>query len=243
MKDFLIKIYFLTSLCRYCSSDFSCNTHATVFRHIWRDGFHVDISYTIELLVEVEDAARWENCTFALREYISDSFYVNPDQLSNLHRSGLLNACTLDKIDTEAPQHLSKRLTVYVYGHFQKSQNLIHSTLKMPLHLRYHLPRHGGGYSVAEIKAPTLLVQCEDIVECRHLMKTKAPCFYCSQEICNWMRIPYQINIQNFTMPVPVGDLNHLNIVTVITYLLTFGGCIYVVLSLLDNSKAKDKQT
>lgn len=213
-------------------TDIGCNTHATILRQLEREGFHIDIHSLVELVVDIEKASQWENCSLVLRESIPDSFYVDPDQLFELKRTGILQACTTDTVNIETPQHLSKSHTVYVYGRFQRSQNLIYSHLKFPLHLRYQEPKIGGGYSTAVLKSPHLMIRCKDSIGCKNIVKSKAPCFFCNHSNCSWMRFPYKTNSHNFTVSVPVGDLNHLPFVTVVTYLLTYGGGFYVLSSL-----------
>lgn len=217
-------------------SDIGCRTHATILRQLEREGFHIDIHSLIELVVDVETASKWENCSLVLRENISSSFYVNPDQLSELNRSGVSEACTLDEVNIEAPQHLSKGHTVYVYGQLQRSQNLVFAHLNFPLHLRYHQPKANGGYSLAELNSPVLLINCPN-VDCKNLVKSKAPCLLCGNQICTWTRLPFKTNDHNRTLPVPVGNLNHLWLVRPMTYILTFGGCLYVAFALLIASK------
>lgn len=234
MNKLIFQIILIISIAYSCISDIGCNTHATLLRQVEREGFHLDIHSLVELVVDVETAPVWENCSLVLREKIPDSFYVNPDQLLDLSRSGQLYACTPDIVDVETPQHLSNGHTAYLYGSFERSENLIYSHLKLPLHLRYQKPRHGGGYSTAAMKSPTLLIRCKSDVVCDDLPKSKASCFLCSKKMCDWMRIPYKTNVQNFTVSVPVGNLSHLPFVTFITYLLTFGGCFYVLLAVVN---------
>lgn len=235
MNEYLPALILVTLITHASPSDIGCNTHATILRQFEREGFHIDIHSLIELVVDVETAPIWGNCTLILRENIPDSFYVDPDQLLELSRSGILRACTPDKVNIESPQHLSKGHILYVYGGFQRSQNLIYSHLKFPLHLRYQEPKIGGGYSSAVLKSPHLFIKCKDSINCKNLVKSKAPCYFCGKSNCSWTRFPYKTNAHNFTLSVPVGDLNHLPFVTIVTYLLTYGGGFYV-LSALANS-------
>lgn len=232
MRKCFAYLVFLMLILYPVSTDIGCNTHATILRQLEREGFHIDIHSLIELVVDIEKASLWENCTLVLRESIPDSFYVDPDQLLELKRSGIVQACTLDSVNIETPQHLSKGHVVYVYGRFQRSQNLIYSHLKFPLHLRYQEPKVGGGYSPAILKSPYLLIRCKDSIGCKNIVKSKAPCFLCSHNNCSWMRFPYKTNAHNFTLPVPVGNLNHLPFVAVITYILTYGGGFYILSAL-----------
>lgn len=234
-KPFSITLCFLLPLCIQCSSSFGCNSHATIFRQLEREGFHVDANLLIELVIDLETSSKWENCSLLLIEKISNYFYVNPDQLLELSRSELLYACTKDKVNIESPQYLSEEHTLYIYSQFQKSQNLIFTHLRFPLHLRYQKPKVNGGYSLAELASPILLIQCPKI-ECINLSKHKAPCHMCGKDLCSWSEFPYKTNNINFTMPVPVGDLNHLWFIYPLTYSLTFGSCFYVVLAIIVSS-------
>lgn len=232
MINFIIYLFLLLNFSLSICTDIGCKTKATMFREIEREGFHITVHSLIELVVDVESAWKWEKCSILLRENISNSFYANPDQLMELNRSRIIQACTPDKINIETPRHLSTGHLVYIYGEMKRSQNLIFVNLNFPLHLRYHEPKVNGGYSMAELKPPVLLLNCPN-VDCKNLFKSKAPCSLCGNEMCSWMRIPFNTNKQNITLPVPVGNLNHLWIIKFLTYFLTFSGSIYIILSVI----------
>lgn len=223
-------VYILTLPVLFALVEPNCQFHVTVFRQLHREGFHLELLSSVEIVVGSENCPAWDTCTLALVESISSSFFVKPSELSRAPVSG----CSLNVFNVEDPQNKSHPGVVYLYTPLQVSLNLVHSQVVFPLHLRYHAPQLGGGYALATLLRPKLLLQCEQLFEVRSSSLVQAPCPVCSESNCNWIELPYKTNAENFTVPVPVGDGEHLTLVTVVTYLLAFGGCLYLSLAVLN---------
>lgn len=207
---------------------FECDVHATLLRQVKNDGFHRELHTNVELILGYSSAP-WKECRLILHENLPNSIYVNPAEINDLERVGQISALLNLSIDIEAPQHTSKTLMVLQYSEFECAENLLSSTVMLPIHARYHLPKHNGGFYTAVIKRPKLLVHCRQQPKCTKLKKYMLPCYGDSTELCAWTEINYKINTDNLSISVPVGDNEHYVLVAAVTSLVATGGCIYIL--------------
>lgn len=205
-----------------------CQFHTTVFRQLRKDGFHLELSSSVEIVTGSDECPTWEDCTIALAEPVGSSFFIKPNEISR----GSVAGCSLQRFNVEDPQNKSTQGIVYLYSPLQVSLNLAHAELFLPLHLRYHSPTPGGGYVLTLLKQPEVLLQCRTALKTKQAKIVRRPCPICSETDCDWIQLPYKTNTANFTVPVPVGDTNYLTLVAFVTYLLAIGGCCYISLTI-----------
>lgn len=208
----------------------SCGLHATIVRQVEREGFHRELGSLIELVAQ--NPLEWQNCTIALQETIPSGLYVNQDQLMDLERQGTLTACPETFVDVEASQWHSEAFTVLVYSALQTAHNLLYAHLRMPIHLRYHAPTESGGYAAVFVPPPKLMIRCSNEITCgRKDSYFSAPCDGCSGPQCSWLQLPFSTNTpkDGLRVMVPVGNKSLLSIVNAVTFLVTGGGCLYIL--------------
>ncbi|PSN41742.1 hypothetical protein C0J52_16920 [Blattella germanica] len=204
-----------------------CEIHATIIRRIENEGFHRDVNSLVEIVTG--HSTLWGDCLVILEESMPSGLYVNPDQLADLQRVGQVHACPVGHVDVEASQRNSPPHFVHVYSMLNRTENLLSASLSLPFHVRYHSPVPHGGYSVVELGAPSLLLRCKNDVKCVQGKRVRAPCEPCRQEMCTWVNLSYKTNSPRISMYVPVGNATHQGLVTIITLLVTCGGCVYIL--------------
>ncbi|XP_054258536.1 phosphatidylinositol-glycan biosynthesis class X protein [Macrosteles quadrilineatus] len=221
-------------LCEGRKNNDLCDFHVTVLRQLENDGFHREIHSLVELMGGYGIIQR-QHCSLALRETLPAGMYVSPDQLDDLARLGQVQACANSSVDTEAPEPASAPISVMVYSGLERAENLLSARLSLPVHARYHAPSDDGGYQTISMGSPDVLIRCAGPLNCPELNTFSLPCYACSEEICTWTQLPYKTNAENLYMQVPVGNLQHYILVTILTFTITTGGAVYI-LSVMANS-------
>ncbi|XP_039292808.1 phosphatidylinositol-glycan biosynthesis class X protein-like [Nilaparvata lugens] len=209
------------------SNGFECDFHATMIRSVEKEGFHKELRSLVEI-VTTKSTEKLRDCQVAIEENLPSSFYVDPDQLNNLGAYGKVVACANETVDVEKPQFTSPPLKVYVYSSLNTTGNLLVANLVLPIHLRYHKPRAGGGYEVVKISKPRLFLRCPRRLDCPKQGTMVFPCYRCSLNKCSWLEFSFKTNMDPLKVTVPVGDLNHKLIIQLLTFLVTIGGSIYI---------------
>ncbi|XP_034241345.1 uncharacterized protein LOC117645346 [Thrips palmi] len=215
-----------------------CGLHATIVRQVEREGFHRDLGSLVELVAQ--NPLEWQNCTVALQETIPSGLYVNQDQLLDLERQGILTACPETFVDVEAAQWQSESFNVLVYSSLQTALNLLYAHIRMPIHLRYHAPTETGGYAGVYIPPPKLFIRCSNEITCGNKDSYfSAPCDGCTGSSCSWLPLQFNTNTpqQGLRVMVPVGNKSLLPVVNAVTFLVTGGGCLYILSILVSTWK------
>ncbi|KAE8738335.1 hypothetical protein FOCC_FOCC016188 [Frankliniella occidentalis] len=215
-----------------------CGLHATIVRQVEREGFHRDLGSLVELVAQ--NPLEWQNCTIALQETIPSGLYVNQDQLMDLERQGTLTACPETFVDVEAAQWQSESFGVLVYSSLETAHNLLYAHIRMPIHLRYHAPTDNGGYAGVYIPPPKLLIRCSNEITCGNKENYfTGSCDGCTGSHCSWLQIPFGTNTpkEGLRVMVPVGNKSLLPIVNAFTFLVTGGGCLYILSILVSTWK------
>jgi len=81
---------------------------------------------------------------------------------------------------------------VHVYSSLNRTENLLSASLTLPFHIRYHSPIPHGGYSTVQLGAPSLLLHCQNGMQCVQGERIPAPCRPCSEELCQWVNLAYK---------------------------------------------------
>jgi len=223
----LLTIFILNTLFQTICA--KCQFHATVLRQLQRNGLHLELHSSIELVIGSASCPAWENCTLLVAEYLSSSFYIKKNELSKYPIFG----CTVDEFNIESPQQKSQDGVVYLYSPLNVNLNLVHANIKLPFHLRYHSPRSGGGHIITTLHRPRLLLQCNEQLDSSQNRKVSAPCPVCSDHNCSWTDVPYKTNAESLSVPVPVGDTNHIALISWVTYVLAFGGSAFLAIAII----------
>jgi len=106
-------------------------------------------------------------------------------------------------VDIEASEKDAVPHTVHVYSSLNRTENLLSASLTLPFHIRYHSPVPHGGYSTVQLGAPSLLLHCQNGMQCVQGERIHAPCRPCSQELCQWVNLAYK-TVSEFEVKVLV---------------------------------------
>ncbi|KAG8322842.1 hypothetical protein J6590_015831 [Homalodisca vitripennis] len=147
-----------------------------------------------------------------------------------------VQACANTSVDVEAPEPVSSNLSVLIYSGLERAENLLSAKLVLPVHARYHAPSEDGGYRPITVGTPELFLRCAGNLQCPELASLTLPCYTCSEELCTWTQIPYKTNAENLNMLVPVGNMQHYYLVTFLTFTITTGGAVYILLVMLNSA-------
>uniref|UniRef100_A0A1B6CAH1 Phosphatidylinositol-glycan biosynthesis class X protein n=1 Tax=Clastoptera arizonana TaxID=38151 RepID=A0A1B6CAH1_9HEMI len=212
-----------------------------VVRSVIRDSLHslFRIFRNIHSLVEIVTSnpiLHKQYCSFVLQEILPEGAFVNTDQLDDLNRFGVVSACANTSVDVEAPQHLSEPISVLIYSNITRKENLLSADLKLPIHARYHSPQPEGGHRTITISPPKVMIKCAKELNCKNLKKVNLPCDQCDETLCSWTQLPFKTNAEILKMLVPVGNTQHYTLVTSVTLLITYCGCIYILSVILSPS-------
>ena len=91
------------------------------------------------------------------------------------------------------------------------------------------------------ISNPRLLLSCADEDIARNCSERRVTSF-CDEtglEKCEWLNLPYKINVASIEVSVPVGNTEHTSLVVAVTTLVTSGATIYLVITMFRQVKLK----
>jgi hypothetical protein len=109
-----------------------------------------------------------------------------------LHFLLQVQACPVGTVDIEASEKDAVPHSVRVYSGLNRTENLLSASLTLPFHIRYHRPVPHGGYSKVQLGAPSLLLHCQNGMQCVQGERIHVPCMPCSQELCQWINLAYK---------------------------------------------------
>ena len=129
--------------------------------------------------------------------------YVDPDQLRDLQDFGGAQAFIPTKIDIEKPEFESEPFRVFIFRHLRIQENLRVTSIKLPVHLRYHKPSkmsesktsNAAPSAIVKLQNPRLLLACEEENVAAYCPE-KAVTSYCDStgtERCEYLQIPYEV--------------------------------------------------
>ena len=64
-------------------------------------------------------------------------------------------------------------------------------------------------------------------------------CDETGEDRCEWLNLPYKINVQSIEVSIPVGNTEHTSLVVAVTTIVTCGATIYLVISMFREIKHK----
>jgi len=129
---------------------------------------------------------------------------------------------------------------VFVFRHLEVQENLRVTSVQLPIHLRYHKPAPSqvdGSPPLATVKIPNprLLLACSQDTEFTTNCSSRRVTTYCDElgsTKCDWLNIPYKINVASVEVSVPVGSVEHVGLVVGVTTLVTCGATIYLTITM-----------
>lgn len=95
-------------------------------------------------------------------------------------------------VDIEASKKDALPHSVRVYSSLNRTENLLSASLTLPFHIRYHSPIPHGGYSTVQLGAPSLLLHCQNGMQCVQGKRISASCRPCNQGLCQWVSLAYK---------------------------------------------------
>ncbi|XP_010870164.2 phosphatidylinositol-glycan biosynthesis class X protein [Esox lucius] len=167
---------------------------------IKKNGFHRELVTTIGFSPGSLDGLE------ALLVYrLPSGIYIDPYQLASLKEDTGLQVLLSSPVDLEAPAHLSKKVTIFVYPLLD--QGGFRATV--PIHGRYHKPSLAGkSFELVKIEHPKLILRTNT---CTHLSFPPykifdAPCSVHNLSTCQWLEIQHLEKQDPVSLEIPLGD-------------------------------------
>ncbi|XP_056631163.1 phosphatidylinositol-glycan biosynthesis class X protein-like [Diorhabda carinulata] len=217
-----------------CESSDCLTLKTSITQKIEHEGFHREIWWLLETSEPSTDVWLNSECKLILRLDVTSGMFINPDEIGELRRMGELCALIVGQIDIEAAAHEANEHVLYI---FLNNSMIDKMQVFVPFHLRYQRAQIAGDYGKVGFRNPSLLTRCPKGLNqiCNKGLKVEAPCDENNNELCIWRNVSYSSYFDNVELFVPVGDLDHYPLVSIVTLLLGCAGCIYI-LSVLSSS-------
>lgn len=166
------------------------------------------------------------DCKILLKWTIPPGAYVDPYQLQSMVENK--TAHFTSSVDIEGMAHFSPSQSFYIYPSLTCSRNLQCTFSQfIPVHARYHLPNAGMKHSAdIELVPPSMYSSCNN--------PTKIGCFNETDKSCDWNTLLVNSPSKQLFY-IPVGDLNHSLLVTLVTICVTLIGTASVTFSVIKN--------
>ncbi|RZC41551.1 PIG-X domain containing protein [Asbolus verrucosus] len=190
--------------------------NVSLTQKIDNEGFHRELNWLLER------GADSLQCKLAIKLDVGEEMFINPDQIADLNRMGLLSVVIDGDVDVEVPSHLATKHTAYIFV----PPFLNKVSLKLPFHLRYQRAQISGGYGKVVVNKPDILAICPKPCGKTEL---RAPCDMTNRVKCAWNNVSYEALFDETELLVPVGDLDDYPLVSIVTLLLGCAGCIYTL--------------
>jgi len=212
----------------------------SVMRRIFNPGFHKDLLTEIEIMLTTSSLP--PVCKLLVEETIPRGMYVDPDQLRDFQESGAIHTFVSTKVDVEKPEFESESFRVFIFRPLHIQENLRVTTVQLPVHMRYHKPAKisdskpssSAPSAIAKLQNPRLLISCEEENIAAHCPE-KTVTSYCDSsgtEKCEYLMIPYEVNVNAIEVAIPVGNVEHTAFVVGLTTFLVSGSTIYLLVTL-----------
>jgi len=89
---------------------------------------------------------------------------------------------------------------------------------------------------------PRLLLACPEDPDLSVNCSARTVSAFCDetgQEKCDWINVPYKINVGSVEVSIPVGNTEHSSLVVAVTTITTCGATIYLIITLFRQVKPK----
>ena len=165
------------------------------------------IFYYRDLLTEIEIMLTTSIlpplCTLVIEETMPKGMYVDPDQLRDFQESAGLSTFVPTRVDVEKPEFESESFRVFIFRRLQIQENLRITSVKLPVHLRYHKPAiiteskssSTAPSAIVKLQNPRLLLACEGENIAAHCAEKTVTsyCDFTGTEKCEFLHIPYEV--------------------------------------------------
>ena len=192
----ILYFYISINLARIECEDFVVPNDKIYEYSFYRDLFtEIEIMLTTSIIPPV--------CTLVIEETMPRGMYVDPDQLRDLQESTGFFTFVPTRVDIEKPEFESESFRVFIFRKLQIQENLRITSVKLPVHLRYHKPAintdtkpsSSAPSAIIKLQNPRLLLSCEGENIAAHCPE-KAVTSYCDSsgtEKCEYLYIPYEV--------------------------------------------------
>ena len=166
--------------------------------------------------------------------------YVDPDEMRDLRFKTGLRSFIPVKVDVEKPEFESEAFRVFLFKTLKVKENLRVTSIQLPVHVRYHKPgppSSDGSPPMATVKIqnPRVLLSCplQDTVANCSSRKVTTFCDETGSSKCEWINLPYKVNVASVEVSVPVGNKENTSMVVRVTC----GATIYLIITMLRQVK------
>lgn len=172
------------------------------------DGFHREVQVSSSFL-----PSALQDCKVLIKWTIPSGIYIDPYQL----QASILNQTVhfSSHVNVEQMAHHAETLILHSFPNLHCSSSC-HFSQTMQFHLRYHLPSNTSDYTEVSLSSPVTYVSCDCTLPIDVAINK-----------CLWEELP-QLEVRNYNVFVPIGDLSHLPFVTLLTIAVAFigTGCV-----------------
>lgn len=219
-------------------------------RRIFNPGLHKALLSEVEVMLTTSILP--DQCQLVVEETLPAGMYVDTDELRDLAEARGLRTFVPVPVDVEKPEFQADAFRMYVFRDLQIQENLRLTQVEVPVHLRYHQPRPPTPDEVRRGLAPSAIVKLQNprlFLSCQgdHLAQRcpdRTVTSYCDASgtaKCEYLHLPYKINVNAVEVSVPVGNEEHGSTVVGITTFIVSGGTIYLIIALLRAPEIKVK--
>jgi len=211
----------------------------SIMRRIFNPGYHKELLSEVEIMLTTTLLP--DRCSLLVEETIPRGAYVDQDQIRDLRYKVGLRAFIPTKVDIEKPEFESEAFRVFLFRPLRVQENLRVTTIQLPVHMRYHKPAPPPAVASVKINNPRILLSCqeEDIVSNCTDRRVISYCDETGTSKCDWLNLPYKINVANIEVTIPVGNSEQGSLVVAVTTLVTCGATIYLIITITRKVKIK----
>jgi len=230
--------------------------YVSVMRRIFNPGFHKQLLSEVELMLTTSLLP--DMCQLLVEETVPRGAIVDPDEMRDLRFKTGIRSYIPAKVDIEKPEFESEAYRVFIFRTLEIRENLRVTNIQIPINLRYHKPalpsteegQHNSGTSsgpqaTVKIPNPRLLLSCQEETETLTAnCSSRKVTTYCDEtgtSKCEWLNIPYKINVASVEVSVPVGNAAHTSLVVGVTTCVTCGATIYLIITMFRTVKLKEE--
>ncbi|CAH1794356.1 unnamed protein product [Owenia fusiformis] len=233
----------LLLLWNICLVNVCCNQniqwHTDLHRSSKNNGFHREVTSKVEVSTE-GGPSTFGTCVLLLIETIPMGAYVDIYQLKMGEEYGGPKVIS-EYIDIEKPDYESTKHDIYIYGNMTRHRGVISGEVTYPLHLRYHRLRKNVEFAEVTLKHPRVLINCSNLKQKLGGNLHQFPCYPHQSTTCTWKELGYTVESPALTFLVPVGNSNHIFLVTTVTIATTLMGCAYILYLVMKSPELKGK--
>jgi len=220
--------------------------YTSVMRRIFNKGFHKELSSEIEVMLTTTVLP--DRCRILVEETLPKGLYVDQDQLRDMYEFTGLKTLVNAKVNVESPEFEAEAFRLYIFRDLSIKENLRLTNVEVPVHLRYHLPKMQTDKETAmgvepsaivKIQNPRILLSCDDSDALDGGVARACPdrtvtsyCDMTGTSRCEYLVLPYKININAIEVSVPVGNARHTSFVVGLTTLIVSGATVYLMVGL-----------